>query len=80
MKLWSLTVEQVENLQKKLAEKRQELDIMLERTQQDLWEEDLDLFTELWDLFEQEMLDFENNTEKKREEKRRSRCLPYALI
>jgi len=43
MKLWSLTVEYVEHLKKKLAEKRQELDIMIERTPQDLWEEDLDL-------------------------------------
>jgi len=79
MKLWSLTVEYVEHLKKKLAEKRQELDIMIERTPQDLWEEDLDLFMELWNIFEQDMEDFENNIEKKRE-KRTPRCPRYALL
>jgi len=60
MKIWSLTAEYIELLKKKLAEKKEELDNLSARTPRDMWEEDLDYFMELWDVFEKELNDFEN--------------------
>jgi len=64
MKIWSLTAEHIEALKKKLAEKKEELDNLTVRTPRDMWEEDLDFFMELWDIFEKELNDFENNVGK----------------
>jgi len=64
MKIWSLTAEHIELLKKKLAEKKEELDNVSSRTPRDMWEEDLDYFMELWDVFEKDLNDFENNVGK----------------
>jgi len=42
MKLWSLTMERVQALKSQAAEKRRELDTLLAKTPEDLWNEDLD--------------------------------------
>lgn len=42
MKLWSLTMERVQALKNQAAEKRRELDTLLAKTPEDLWNEDLD--------------------------------------
>jgi DNA topoisomerase-2 len=64
MKIWSLTAEYIELLKKKLAEKKEELDNLASRTPRDMWEEDLDYFMELWDVFEKDLNEFENNVGK----------------
>jgi len=64
MKIWSLTAEHIELLKKKLAEKKEELDNLTARTPRDMWEEDLDFLMELWEVFEKELNDFENNVGK----------------
>jgi len=64
MKIWSLTAEHIELLKKKLAEKKDELDNLSARTPRDMWEEDLDFFMELWDVFEKELNEFESNVGK----------------
>jgi hypothetical protein len=47
-----------------LLRKKEELDNLTVRTPRDMWEEDLDFFMELWDIFEKELNDFENNVGK----------------
>jgi len=64
MKIWSLTAEHIELLKKKLAEKKEELNLLSARTPRDMWEEELDYFMELWDVFEKDLNDFENNVGK----------------
>eukprot|EP01124_Arcella_intermedia_P025698 TRINITY_DN4655_c0_g1_i1.p1 TRINITY_DN4655_c0_g1~~TRINITY_DN4655_c0_g1_i1.p1 ORF type:complete len:1078 (+),score=357.45 TRINITY_DN4655_c0_g1_i1:1291-4524(+) len=59
MKIWSLTKEQVDFLKKKLAEKKKELEELQKRTPQDLWYDDLDLFMEVWNAYEKEMVNFD---------------------
>jgi len=70
MKIWSLTAEHIEALKKKLAEKKEELDNLSARTPRDMWEEDLDFFMELWEVFEKELNDFENNVGKTNSKKK----------
>lgn len=50
MALWSLTQERVEKLQRQIGEKEQEIDILLEKSKEDLWRADLDDFIAEWHL------------------------------
>jgi len=73
MKIWSLTVEYIEQLKKKLAEKKQELDALEARTPRDMWEEDLDYFLEIWDMFERELNEFESTVSKTTQKKKKKK-------
>lgn len=48
MALWSLTQERVERLQKQIGEKEVEINILLEKSKEDLWRADLDEFIAEW--------------------------------
>ncbi|KAK5937055.1 DNA topoisomerase 2 [Knufia obscura] len=48
MALWSLTQERVERLQRQMGEKEQEIDSLLEKSKEDLWDADLDDFIAEW--------------------------------
>jgi len=53
MKLWSLTMERVQALKSQAADKRKELDTLLAKTPEDLWNEDLDALELALDDFDQ---------------------------
>jgi len=48
MPLWSLTQERVERLQRQMGEKEHEIDSLLEKSKEDLWQTDLDDFLAEW--------------------------------
>lgn len=54
MALWSLTKERYERLLRDRDEKEEELNILLKKTPKDLWNEDLDVFLEKWEIFLEE--------------------------
>ena len=58
MKIWSLTLERVEDLREQLAEKASELEALRGMTAADLWEQDLDVLEERLDEYEED-LEFE---------------------
>ncbi len=58
MKIWSLTLEKVEELRAQLAEKEAELERLRGMTAADLWTQDLDLLEEKLDEYEED-LEFE---------------------
>ena len=58
MKIWSLTLERVEDLRGQLAEKASELEALRGMTAADLWEADMDVLEERLDEYEED-LDFE---------------------
>lgn len=51
MSLWALTRERYEKLLQQKGEKEQELNILLGKSAKDLWNEDLDVFSESWQKF-----------------------------
>ncbi|XP_077544092.1 DNA topoisomerase 2-alpha-like [Haemaphysalis longicornis] len=65
MPLWSLTRERKEDLLAKRDSKRQELEILQQKTPQDLWEEDLDVFSAKLDEVEQAERDEESSSKSK---------------
>ena len=56
MKIWSLTMEKVHSLTVERDEKRNELEILMAKTPEDLWLEDLDALDDALDLFEGELV------------------------
>lgn len=48
MSFWSLTHERVQQLEKEMLQKRQELDLLLGKSADDLWNADIDEFLESW--------------------------------
>ena len=58
MKIWSLTLERVDDLRGQLAEKASELEALRGMTAADLWEADMDVLEERLDEYEED-LDFE---------------------
>jgi DNA topoisomerase II len=55
MAIWSLTMERVNKMKQQLAEKKQELEALLETKPTDMWLRDLDNFDQSWDSFETAM-------------------------
>jgi len=55
MKIWSLTSEKVKQLKAKLAKKSTELEELMGKTPQNLWEHDLEKFLATWETFEAKM-------------------------
>lgn len=55
MAIWSLTMERVNKLRMQLAEKKQELEALLETKPTDMWLRDLDNFETSWGQFEAAM-------------------------
>ena len=58
MKIWSLTMERVEDLREQLAEKASELEALRGMTAADLWEQDMDVLEQRLDEYEED-LEFE---------------------
>merc|ERR1711959_720055 len=53
MPLWNLTMEKVESLKKEETERKQELNILLETTKEQMWSTDLDTFEEAFKNFQE---------------------------
>mmetsp|Transcript_11822 Transcript_11822/g.47709 ORF Transcript_11822/g.47709 Transcript_11822/m.47709 type:complete len:1558 (-) Transcript_11822:87-4760(-) len=66
MPLWSLTLERVEQLKKEKEERTQELEILLSRTKEQMWEADLDDLTEALEEFENARLKNNKGIKKKK--------------
>jgi DNA topoisomerase II len=56
MPLWSLTLERLEKLKQAIANKKQEHDDLEQKSEKDLWCDDLDAFSEEWARHEEEEL------------------------
>lgn len=54
MQIWSLTLERYQRLLKDCRNKEEELNTLLKKTPKDLWNEDLDIFLEKWEVFLEE--------------------------
>lgn len=61
MAIWSLTQERVEKLEKQIGDKEEEIDVLLKKSEKDLWSEDLDALSIEW----QTQLEEEEKREKK---------------
>jgi DNA topoisomerase II len=48
MPLWSLTQERIDRLQKQIGDKEAEIDILMKKSKEDLWNADLDDFIDTW--------------------------------
>lgn len=65
MAIWSLTMERVEKLNKQIGAKEEEIDVLIQKSEKDLWNADLDALLAQWHLSLEE--------EAKREKKARSK-------
>ena len=61
MAIWSLTQERVEKLNRQIGDKQTEIDVLIRKSEKDLWNEDLDALSEEW----QNQLDEEVKRDKK---------------
>ena len=55
MNIRSLTMERVEKLKSEMTQKREELDVLLKTTPEQLWEHDLDVLSAALDDMEEEL-------------------------
>ncbi|KAI1629208.1 DNA topoisomerase II [Exophiala viscosa] len=66
MALWSLTQERVEKLLKQIGNKEEEIDVLMKKSKEDLWQHDLDEFIAEWKLQLEEEHNRKRNARKGR--------------